>query len=290
MIFTQRFFTALLGLLFASVLTDQASALYDPGVGRFCSRDPIGYGGVNCLTCLNWPLIQGAPNVKYEIVAIPANYTPPKDSYEGCGVRINAKWNFTLSPHPPDQTPGKRGKPCNNGFEGYLIQKVTTKCGLAKCKKGCGCKEPKGMRDLWNDPDFDHDHYQYWETWNVTPEGVVTGKNVDDIGKFKTIQNSCGYHHQFGELRYFCKEDVDVNLKELGDVGTRHGRLEECKVTSGGLPSTGNEPSIWSSDKVKAKGVPLDKDGFNRFVSANWGCCPPQKDKWVQFDWEPKLK
>jgi len=43
MIFTQRFFTALLGLLFASVLTDQASALYDPGVGRFCSRDPIGY-------------------------------------------------------------------------------------------------------------------------------------------------------------------------------------------------------------------------------------------------------
>ena len=45
MIFTQRFFTLLLGLLFATVLTDQASALYDPGVGRFCSRDPIGYEG-----------------------------------------------------------------------------------------------------------------------------------------------------------------------------------------------------------------------------------------------------
>lgn len=43
MIFKQRLFTALLGVLFASVLTDQASALYDPGVGRFCSRDPIGY-------------------------------------------------------------------------------------------------------------------------------------------------------------------------------------------------------------------------------------------------------
>jgi hypothetical protein len=43
MIFTQRLFTLLLGVLFASVLTDQASALYDPGVGRFCSRDPIGY-------------------------------------------------------------------------------------------------------------------------------------------------------------------------------------------------------------------------------------------------------
>lgn len=43
MIFKQRLFTVLLGLLFVVVLTDQASALYDPGVGRFCSRDPIGY-------------------------------------------------------------------------------------------------------------------------------------------------------------------------------------------------------------------------------------------------------
>ena len=45
MMFKQRLFTVLLGLIFAVVLTDQASALYDPGVGRFCSRDPIGYGG-----------------------------------------------------------------------------------------------------------------------------------------------------------------------------------------------------------------------------------------------------
>ena len=41
--FKQRLFTVLLGVLFATALTDQASALYDPGVGRFCSRDPIGY-------------------------------------------------------------------------------------------------------------------------------------------------------------------------------------------------------------------------------------------------------
>ena len=49
MIFKNRLFAALLGLLFATVLTDQASALYDPGVGRFCSRDPIGYGGGSSL-------------------------------------------------------------------------------------------------------------------------------------------------------------------------------------------------------------------------------------------------
>jgi hypothetical protein len=34
---------ALFVLLFTAILTKQASALYDPGVGRFCSRDPIGY-------------------------------------------------------------------------------------------------------------------------------------------------------------------------------------------------------------------------------------------------------
>lgn len=42
MIFKPRLFTLLLGLLFAVVLTDQASVLYDPGVGRFCSKAPIG--------------------------------------------------------------------------------------------------------------------------------------------------------------------------------------------------------------------------------------------------------
>ena len=48
MIFKHRLFSPLLGLLFATVLTEQASALYDPGVGRFCSRDPIGFAdGVN---------------------------------------------------------------------------------------------------------------------------------------------------------------------------------------------------------------------------------------------------
>lgn len=51
MIFNRRLFTLLLGLLFATVLNDQASALYDPGVGRFCSRDPIGYAdGRNLLS------------------------------------------------------------------------------------------------------------------------------------------------------------------------------------------------------------------------------------------------
>lgn len=45
MIFTQRLFTVLLGMLFVVVLSDNALALYDPGVGRFCSRDPIGYEG-----------------------------------------------------------------------------------------------------------------------------------------------------------------------------------------------------------------------------------------------------
>jgi len=58
MIFKQRLFTILLGLLFATVLTDQASALYDPGVGRFCSRDPIKYIGGYSL----FSYVEGNPN------------------------------------------------------------------------------------------------------------------------------------------------------------------------------------------------------------------------------------
>jgi len=59
MIFKQRLFTVLLGLLFVSVLTDQASALYDPGVGRFCSRDPVfaqqlyGFVGANVFVSID---------------------------------------------------------------------------------------------------------------------------------------------------------------------------------------------------------------------------------------------
>lgn len=62
--FKQRLFTLLLGLLFATVLTDQASALYDPGVGRFCSRDPIGYDNGHMLYgyCVNRPGIAVDPS------------------------------------------------------------------------------------------------------------------------------------------------------------------------------------------------------------------------------------
>jgi hypothetical protein len=65
MLFKQRLFTLMLGLIFSAVLSEQASALYDPGVGRFCSRDPIGYFGLDCnLTRLvfNRPLVAVDPS------------------------------------------------------------------------------------------------------------------------------------------------------------------------------------------------------------------------------------
>ena len=40
-----RFAISLIGLLAASLLTSSASAMYDPGLGRFLSRDPLGFEG-----------------------------------------------------------------------------------------------------------------------------------------------------------------------------------------------------------------------------------------------------
>ena len=77
MMFKQRLFTVLLGVLFAVALTDQASALYDPGVGRFCSRDPIGYWDSSDLYLFqcNQPFACIDPT-GLEIIILPLRPTP----------------------------------------------------------------------------------------------------------------------------------------------------------------------------------------------------------------------
>lgn len=81
MIFKQQLLTVLLGVLFAVALTDQASALYDPGVGRFCSRDPIGYEDGNNLQATYFVPQSQDPFGKY---AITKGKAPPKRSICDC--------------------------------------------------------------------------------------------------------------------------------------------------------------------------------------------------------------
>jgi len=104
MIFKQRLFTALLGLLFTTVLTGQASALYDPGVGRFCSRDPIGYVGGQ-LSLLNY------------VDSRPTFFVDPLG------------WELTLVPARIENHPWSH-KPLNRGTLGETnaVFSVTCKC------------------------------------------------------------------------------------------------------------------------------------------------------------------
>ena len=104
MTFKQRLSTILLGLLFATVLTDQASALYDPGVGRFCSRDPIGYVGGQ-LSLLNY------------VDSRPTFFVDPLG------------WELTLVPARIENHPWSH-KPLNRGTLGETnaVFSVTCKC------------------------------------------------------------------------------------------------------------------------------------------------------------------
>jgi uncharacterized protein RhaS with RHS repeats len=296
MMFKQRLFTALLGVLFAVALTDHASALYDPGVGRFCSRDPIGYVDGQSLYSNKIGLLGTDPQGTLAIVARYHNhYRPPRDA-SGCGDHGWANWNFELTPTQ------RGGGPCGGGsYEGYLIQKVTNYCVAAHCNKPCTC--PKSFLDfddwVFSDdyPGNDVESYTYYEAWKVTRSGIVLGRTSDDFGMtIGAKPDTCGFHHQTGELRYFCKKDVEEEIgiwhqgnplpKLKPEANKEYGT--KCPVTPGSLPSTGEVPDFWRKDLHKAVSDVTERSGTSRFAFLQWNCCGDQKDKWVEFDFGPK--
>ncbi len=283
MIFKQQLFIILLGLLFTTVLTDQASALYDPGVGRFCSRDPIGYVDGNCMQCMKWGLSGTDPSGELHISAKVIGKTIPAKNHRGCGKWGNVRWSFELSP-PPSKDPNDI-PPCKEGYLGYIIQKVVVKCRIHKCAEDCKCLPLRGKTLILEDDAFAWDDYTYYEAWDVSKTGVISGRHADDIGKINIPQNSCGYHSQTGELKYFCKEDANI----LGTPGSTWGMTDECNASSGFLPSTDAE-NVWRREwRVKARGIAGGDGGTDRSITGEWNCCGDQKDKWVHFDWSPKI-
>lgn len=138
MIFTQRLFTILLGLWFATILTDQASALYDPGVGRFCSRDPIGH--------------TGSPKQLYgflsdnPVAAVdPTGKITVKNQHVwgSCKTGGNAS-SYISADGNPNRPLDTSKAPCN----GYLISKVTASCSKNKCPCTDG-PGPTKRSELW---------------------------------------------------------------------------------------------------------------------------------------------
>jgi uncharacterized protein RhaS with RHS repeats len=128
MIFKHRLFTILLGLLFETVLTDQASALYDPGVGRFCSRDPMGYADGKVVYAANFILSRSDPSGLLTVELDESSYKPVF-----CGSQGKAEWKVT----------GKDN-------ETVVIQKICFDVEVSWYEKTeCGCipsYQAKGVR------------------------------------------------------------------------------------------------------------------------------------------------
>jgi len=292
MIFKQRLFTVLLGLLFVVVLTDQASALYDPGVGRFCSRDPIGYADGNNSYSAQIFLIGSDPSGTLMIVAKYDNHVRPPEDHNGCGKHAWVNWDFLLAPIRRNQGP------CGGGsYEGFIAQKVTTYCTEDPCKENepnCTC--PKSLDDfddwMFSDDFPGMEEFSYYELWPVDRLGNVDGIRYDDKSMLIVKNNSCGFTTQTGELKYFCANEV--NLKEFTGGNPNHSKNpgasvyygKTCPTSPGALASRG-EWADFSNKPSHAVSEPTEMSGTSRAASLKWNCCGDQKDKWTKFTFSP---
>ncbi|MDX1927995.1 MAG: RHS repeat-associated core domain-containing protein [Pirellulaceae bacterium] len=122
--------------------------MYDANLGRFASRDPIGYGdGLNVSLFLHCGPLTGLDATGEgafgwpRIIIDPGEFENPGK----CGSRHSQRWEFLL-----DRGNGKdRIKDA-----GYIVQKVTVECEQADCECGhCGVPRRKS--------------YSYFEAWYV---------------------------------------------------------------------------------------------------------------------------
>jgi len=272
MIFKQRLFTILLGLLFATVLTDQASALYDPGVGRFCSRDPIGYeddrnGGSLYAIGIRLDKVDSS-GMTIEITPL----IPDSERRETgvCGEPIEAQYKYRFT----------KASPC----KGFLIQEITICCGSKKCDKNGCCQSlnidpPVGNQG--KDPSewpSDVKCETYWEMWHVSKGAFSPDSpfNYSDMFKFSYNKKTCGYMSQLAEARLYCDGNSNLNDGSHRQTGipeppwTAPGlrRIPNCGAfTSGALKGTGREPVWWNKEPAKAW------ESGRRGASVEWKCC-----------------
>lgn len=182
MTFKQRLFTILLGLLFAMVLTDQASALYDPGVGRFCSRDPIGYAGSSRLP---YGFLDSNPGASVDPTG---NITVNLQlAWGSCKLGGNASF-YVSAEWRPNRRLATPQAPC----DGYLLEKVTASCSGRNCPCDNGPRSPNGSAT--------------WISAYPFSQGDSFYKKTADYPVAK--RKGCGYYGFNVEFRYICTEDL----------------------------------------------------------------------------------
>ena len=252
MIFKQRLSTIVLGLLFAAVLTDQASALYDPGVGRFCSRDPIGYVQSKGLYPIHIRLAKVDPsgNIAIEpILSVKLN-----NPFFPCEKPSEQAWNFKLS---------KKASELCNGRGGVIVQKIVFSCSGALCKDGERC-----------DPKAEPNKVEYYEAWYVGPDfdtnsgKFSTGKKGTDKSLLPAVAKKCGSYRSDGTVRFYCSDVTEEDLSKYPELPLEHTCVNNF-IGTNGLPS-------WKEDKVDGVydwGEPGDDGEATRWHRRDFACC-----------------
>ena len=274
MIFKQRFFTLLLSFLFATVLTDQASALYDPGVGRFCSRDPIGYAdGKNLQMAYFAP---SATDPFGQQIQILVKKGADHASEGPCGGKgqVSKSWRFRLSK--------------NHKTKGWLIQQVIVACAIGTCTDSITLETTCGVEThpaCYCNADDDFDLFVYYEAWRVgynqeepeIPEEANKGPhntepNITDKAAYlipNVVHNSCGSIVQYGVLKYFSEGTIgNLDNDSLWKPRPDHsyGRLPFCFTSAGHLHTYSGQgaPAAWLSPPLAT--------GW-RVSDFSWKCC-----------------
>ncbi len=211
-----------------------------------------------------------------------------------CGSTQFVQWAFSLI------TRGDKKGPCNNGYEGYLVQFVEQWCLSAKCKE-CRCpdKPYTNFNDWYLNEGFLDDEFpagesfSYFEAWEVTKNGDVQDlAGYTDRAAAVAKDDTCGYANQNGTVRYYCKEDVNLDGWHPGGGKGVPNKFygTSCPTTPGSLPSVGGDspPGFWIQKSPIAEAPKENENGgplASRFLHVDWSCC--QKNRWVNASYKP---
>lgn len=227
--------------------------MYDANLGRFCSRDPIGFGGesYNLMRYGNgrpFDNVDPTGNISIRPIGSP--------TLAGCGGTRSQPYDYQMD----------GGAPC----AGYLIQEIEHCCAVKKCDNGC-CSvniEPPlkggGGGDLVCN--------QYWELWEFKKKGDKVSieqtrlNPIIDTASVEFFANSCGYYYARATAKFFCKSTPGVNVYNFKHNQTTSGPYQsKCKTSPGRLRRTLSQPTFWLSTSESASA--------SRTVTADWSCC-----------------
>ena len=181
---------------------------FQPNSGQWTSIDPL------CLTDDAVWLSEDCPGRTYGY-GDPVSYIDPsgkiriqpitvgKGFVPACGKPVQMKWWFFL-----EKSWGKYkkpGAPCN----GFIVQKVIVIGGISppcrELRRGEGPVTP-GMEC----PMFGFQSFSYFEAWPVKRGQKridVKGRpGYTDDAEYSSVNNTCGFCEQFGEVRFYCRE------------------------------------------------------------------------------------